>query len=70
MSGIYPKRELSRRKKAALVIAMGLALGIALVITVNSVSAGMTQAHAPRLATIRGGQLTLTEQPQYSGHGY
>src|SRR3954451_18693320 len=44
MFGIYLKRELSRRKKAALVIAMGLALGIALVITVNSVSAGMQQA--------------------------
>ncbi len=39
MFGIYLKRELGRRKKAALVIAMGLALGIALVITVNSVSA-------------------------------
>ncbi|MEU1272184.1 FtsX-like permease family protein [Streptomyces sp. NPDC005799] len=54
MFGIYLKRELSRRKKAALVIAMGLALGIALVITVNSVSAGMTQAQGKVLKSLYG----------------
>ncbi|MEV6049447.1 ABC transporter permease [Streptomyces sp. NPDC052107] len=54
MFGIYLKRELSRRKKAALVIAMGLALGIALVITVNSVSAGMTQAQDEVLKSLYG----------------
>jgi putative ABC transport system permease protein len=54
MFGIYLKRELSRRKKAALVIAMGLALGIALVITVNSVSAGMTQAQDKVLQSLYG----------------
>ncbi|MER6060048.1 ABC transporter permease [Streptomyces sp. NPDC001792] len=54
MFGIYLKRELSRRKKAALVIAMGLALGIALVITVNSVSAGMTQAQDKVLKSLYG----------------
>ncbi|MFJ5971662.1 ABC transporter permease [Streptomyces sp. NPDC093060] len=54
MFGIYLKRELSRRKKAALVIAMGLALGIALVITVNSVSAGMTQAQDQVLKSLYG----------------
>jgi putative ABC transport system permease protein len=54
MFGIYLKRELSRRKKAALVIAMGLALGIALVITVSSVSAGMTQAQGKVLKSLYG----------------
>ncbi|MFF2362636.1 ABC transporter permease [Streptomyces sp. NPDC058122] len=54
MFGIYLKRELSRRKKAALVIAMGLALGIALVITVNSVSAGMQQAQEKVLKSLYG----------------
>jgi putative ABC transport system permease protein len=54
MFGIYLKRELSRRKKAALVIAMGLALGIALVITVNSVSAGMQQAQDKVLKSLYG----------------
>ncbi|MEU7324334.1 ABC transporter permease [Streptomyces griseoviridis] len=54
MFGIYLKRELSRRKKAALVIAMGLALGIALVITVSSVSAGMQQAQDKVLQSLYG----------------
>ncbi|MFD5079401.1 ABC transporter permease [Streptomyces sp. NPDC058371] len=54
MFGIYLKRELSRRKKAALVIAMGLALGIALVITVNSVTAGMQQAQDKVLKSLYG----------------
>ncbi|WP_328683694.1 ABC transporter permease [Streptomyces sp. NBC_01261] len=54
MFGIYLKRELIRRKKAALVIAMGLALGIALVITVNSVSAGMNQAQDKVLKSLYG----------------
>ncbi|WP_030379658.1 MULTISPECIES: ABC transporter permease [unclassified Streptomyces] len=54
MFGIYLRRELSRRKKAALVIAMGLALGIALVITVNSVSAGMQRAQDKVLESLYG----------------
>ncbi|MEU0949746.1 ABC transporter permease [Streptomyces canus] len=54
MFGIYLKRELGRRKKTALVIALGLALGIALVITVNSVSAGMTQAQDKVLKSLYG----------------
>lgn len=53
MFGIHLKRELSRRKKAVLVVAMGLALGIALVITVDSVSAGMTQAQDKVLRQVR-----------------
>jgi putative ABC transport system permease protein len=51
---IYLRRELRRRKKAALVISMGLALGIALVITVTSVSAGMTAAQDKVLQSLYG----------------
>ncbi|WP_405723969.1 FtsX-like permease family protein [Streptomyces sp. NBC_01537] len=51
---IYLRRELRRRKKAALVISMGLALGIALVITVNSVSAGMSAAQGKVLESLYG----------------
>ena len=50
----YLRRELRRRKKAAIVISLGLALGIALVITVNSVSAGMTQAQGKVLQSLYG----------------
>jgi putative ABC transport system permease protein len=51
---IYLRRELRRRRKAALVISLGLALGIALVITVNSVSAGMQQAQGKVLESLYG----------------
>ncbi|MER5947239.1 ABC transporter permease [Streptomyces sp. NPDC001904] len=50
----YLRRELRRRRKAALVVASGLALGIALVITVTSVSAGMKQAQSRVLASLYG----------------
>ncbi|MET9500381.1 FtsX-like permease family protein [Streptomyces sp. NPDC006622] len=74
MFGIYLKRELGRRKKAALVIALGLALGIALVITVNSVSAGMTQAQDKVLQSLYGlgTDMTVTKArtaPTGSGSG-
>lgn len=51
---IYLRRELRRRRKAALVVASGLALGIALVIVVTSVSAGMTQAQGKVLQSLYG----------------
>lgn len=50
----YLRRELRRRRKAALVVASGLALGIALVIVVNSVSAGMTAAQGKVLQSLYG----------------
>ncbi|MET8469801.1 ABC transporter permease [Streptomyces sp. NPDC006422] len=50
----YLRRELRRRRKAALVVASGLALGIALVIVVGSVSAGMTQAQDKVLQSLYG----------------
>jgi ABC-type lipoprotein release transport system permease subunit len=50
----YLRRELRRRRKAALVVASGLALGIALVIVVSSVSAGMEQAQGKVLQSLYG----------------
>ncbi|MFE6165808.1 ABC transporter permease [Streptomyces sp. NPDC056486] len=50
----YLRRELRRRRKAALVVASGLALGIALVIVVNSVSSGMEQAQGKVLQSLYG----------------
>ncbi|MFC0846509.1 ABC transporter permease [Streptomyces noboritoensis] len=50
----YLRRELRRRRKAALVVASGLALGIALVIVVSSVSTGMTRAQGKVLQSLYG----------------
>ncbi|WP_430382944.1 ABC transporter permease [Streptomyces sp. P10-4] len=50
----YLRRELRRRRKAALVVASGLALGIALVIVVNSVSQGMGKAQDQVLQSLYG----------------
>ncbi|MEV7287110.1 ABC transporter permease [Streptomyces sp. NPDC093252] len=64
----YLRRELRRRRKAALVVASGLALGIALVIVVNSVSSGMGKAQDKVLESLYGlgTDMTVTkaaEQP-------
>ncbi|MGA5068412.1 ABC transporter permease [Streptomyces exfoliatus] len=56
----YLRRELRRRRKAALVVASGLALGIALVIVVNSVSSGMNQAQGKVLESLYGLGTDLT----------
>ncbi|MEW2447534.1 ABC transporter permease [Streptomyces parvulus] len=50
----YLRRELRRRRKAAVVVASGLALGIALVIVVDSVSAGMGRAQDKVLQSLYG----------------
>ncbi|WP_406284635.1 ABC transporter permease [Streptomyces sp. NBC_00209] len=50
----YLRRELRRRRKAALVVASGLALGIALVIVVSSVSSGMGKAQDKVLESLYG----------------
>ncbi|WP_411148248.1 ABC transporter permease [Streptomyces sp. A30] len=64
----YLRRELRRRRKAALVVASGLALGIALVIVVNSVSSGMGRAQDKVLQSLYGlgTDMTVTKaaQPQ------
>ncbi|MFD0075936.1 ABC transporter permease [Streptomyces sp. NPDC127166] len=56
----YLRRELRRRRKAALVVASGLALGIALVIVVNSVSSGMNRAQGKVLESLYGLGTDLT----------
>ncbi|MEV7087474.1 ABC transporter permease [Streptomyces sp. NPDC093085] len=67
----YLRRELRRRRKAALVVASGLALGIALVIVVNSVSAGMTQAQDKVLQSLYGlgTDMTVTKAATPPGEG-
>jgi ABC-type antimicrobial peptide transport system permease subunit len=66
----YLRRELRRRRKAALVVASGLALGIALVIVVNSVSSGMGKAQDQVLESLYGlgTDMTVTKAaPAQSG---
>ncbi|NNN35968.1 ABC transporter permease [Streptomyces sp. S3(2020)] len=66
----YLRRELRRRRKAALVVASGLALGIALVIVVNSVSSGMGKAQDKVLESLYGlgTDMTVTKAaPAQSG---
>jgi len=50
----YIRRELRRRGKQSIVIATGLAVGIALVVTVSSVSAGVKSAQAQVLHSLYG----------------
>ncbi|MDN3029550.1 ABC transporter permease [Streptomyces sp. S.PB5] len=66
----YLRRELRRRRKAALVVASGLALGIALVIVVSSVSSGMGKAQDKVLESLYGlgTDMTVTKAaPAQSG---
>ncbi|MFF8845763.1 ABC transporter permease [Streptomyces sp. NPDC015127] len=68
----YLRRELRRRRRAALVVASGLALGIALVIVVNSVSSGMNRAQDKVLESLYGlgTDMTVTkaaEPPEEGG---
>ncbi|MCZ4515831.1 ABC transporter permease, partial [Streptomyces sp. ActVer] len=68
----YLRRELRRRRKAALVVASGLALGIALVIVVSSVSSGMEKAQGKVLQSLYGlgTDMTVTKAAQaQSGTG-
>ncbi|MET7617034.1 ABC transporter permease [Streptomyces sp. NPDC005408] len=68
---IYLRRELRRRRKAALVVASGLALGIALVIVVNSVSSGMNRAQDKVLESLYGlgTDMTVTKAAAPPGEG-
>ncbi|MDX3387780.1 ABC transporter permease [Streptomyces niveiscabiei] len=67
----YLRRELRRRRKAALVVASGLALGIALVIVVNSVSSGMGKAQDKVLQSLYGlgTDMTVTKAAAAGGTG-
>ncbi|WP_327343813.1 ABC transporter permease [Streptomyces europaeiscabiei] len=65
----YLRRELRRRRKAALVVASGLALGIALVIVVSSVSSGMEKAQGKVLESLYGlgADMTVTKAAAAAG---
>jgi putative ABC transport system permease protein len=66
----YLRRELSQRKHQTIMIALGLALGVGLVITVTGVSSGVTAAQAKVLHALYGvgTDLTVTEHnPPFSG---
>ncbi|MFI8002134.1 ABC transporter permease [Streptomyces sp. NPDC086010] len=67
----YLRRELRRRRKAALVVASGLALGIALVIVVSSVSSGMSKAQDKVLESLYGlgTDMTVTKAAAAPGSG-
>lgn len=77
--GTYLRRELLRRKRAAVVVALGLAVGIALVVTVSSVSRGMERAQDDVLQSLYGlgTDMTVTKPPAAAagaagerGHGF
>ncbi|MFV2117974.1 ABC transporter permease, partial [Streptomyces sp. Act-28] len=67
----YLRRELRRRRRAAFVVASGLALGIALVIVVNSVTAGMNKAQDQVLESLYGlgTDMTVTKAATPPGEG-
>ncbi|MFT4052101.1 MAG: ABC transporter permease [Microbacterium sp.] len=56
----YLRRELSGRKKQTAIVAIGLAIAIALVIMVNSLSAGVRDAQAQALESVYGVGTDLT----------
>ncbi|GAB3118180.1 ABC transporter permease [Streptomyces calidiresistens] len=62
----YLRRELWNRRRAQLVIASGLALGIALVVLVGSVTSGMQRAQESVLSSLYGvgTDMTVTRTPR------
>jgi len=67
----YLRRELSGRKKQTIIVATGLAIAIALVIIVNSLSAGVRDAQARALESVYGvgTDLTVTGAQAEPGQG-
>jgi putative ABC transport system permease protein len=65
MFGVYLRRELRRRARQASIIAIGLALGIGLVITVTALSAGVKNAQSDVLHSLYGldTDITVTQAP-------
>ncbi len=65
MFGVYLRRELRRRARQASIIAIGLALGIGLVITVTALSAGVKNAQSDVLHSLYGldTDITVTQTP-------
>lgn len=67
----YLRRELGGRKKQTIIVAAGLAIAIALVIVVNSLSAGVRDAQSQALESVYGvgTDLTVTGAAQQPGSG-
>lgn len=67
----YLRRELAGRTKQTVIVAAGLAIAIALVIVVNSLSAGIRQAQDAALASVYGvgTDLTVTGAAAQPGDG-
>jgi putative ABC transport system permease protein len=73
MFGTYLRRELRRRARQSSIIAIGLALGIGLVITVTALSAGVKNAQGEVLHSLYGldTDITVTQAPAAgSGTGF
>lgn len=71
MFGTYLLRELGNRRKHTAIIAIGMALAIALVIIVNSVSAGVRDAQSSVLSSVYGvgTDVTITQEPEAPAEG-
>ena len=71
MYGTYLRRELAGRRKQTIIVAAGLGVAIALVIIVNSLSAGVRDAQAQALESIYGvgTDLTVTGATAEPGEG-
>ena len=71
MFGTYLRRELAGRRKQTIIVAAGLGVAIALVIIVNSLSAGVRDAQAQALESVYGigTDLTVTGATAEPGAG-
>jgi ABC-type antimicrobial peptide transport system permease subunit len=71
MFGTYLRRELRRRARQSSIIALGLALGIGLVITVTALSAGVKNAQSEVLHSLYGldTDITVTKPPTAGSFG-
>jgi ABC-type antimicrobial peptide transport system permease subunit len=67
----YLRRELRRRWRQATIIALGLALGIGLVVTVTALSAGVSRAQGEVLHSLYGQDtaITVTKAPSFGSGG-
>ncbi len=67
----YLRRELAGRRKQTFIIAAGMALAVALVIIVNSVATGMSNAQASVLESVYGvgTDITVSQTPTAPGEG-
>jgi ABC-type antimicrobial peptide transport system permease subunit len=71
MFGVYLRRELRRRARQASIIAIGLALGIGLVISVTALSTGVKNAQSDVLHSLYGldTDITVTQAPTAGSFG-